>query len=105
MPAVQQWGRRESIIWPPRHYLYTRGACVLAMALTGFFFCLRFQFGLSPLERYSLPSYLRTELAGFTHPSSNYQLLYISDRKSPPRSALGGGVAPGWTPHSPGGPF
>ncbi|HET6176655.1 MAG TPA: hypothetical protein VFE61_06980 [Candidatus Sulfotelmatobacter sp.] len=23
MQSVQQWGRRESIIWPPRHYLYT----------------------------------------------------------------------------------
>jgi Mobilization protein NikA len=23
MHSVQQWGRRESIIWPPRHYLYT----------------------------------------------------------------------------------
>jgi hypothetical protein len=22
MRSVQQWGRRESIIWPPRHYLY-----------------------------------------------------------------------------------
>ena len=26
MPAVQQWGRKESIIWPPRGYLYTLGA-------------------------------------------------------------------------------
>jgi len=31
-----------------------------------------------------LPYYLRTELAGLTHPTSNYQLLYISDGKSRP---------------------
>jgi hypothetical protein len=105
MPAVQQWGRRESIIWPPRHYLYTLGAIFLALVVTGFFVYLHFQFGLSPLERYYLPYYLRTELAGFTHPSSNYQLLYISDRKSPPRTALEGDVEPGATPQSTGGPL
>ncbi len=55
MPAVQQWGRRESIIWPPRHYLYTLGAIFLALVATGFFIYVRFQFGLSVLERYYLP--------------------------------------------------
>jgi hypothetical protein len=50
MPAVQQWGRRESIIWPPRHYLYTLGAIFLALVATGFFIYVRFQFGLSPLD-------------------------------------------------------
>ena len=30
MPTVQQWGRKESIIWPPRGYLYTLGAFFLA---------------------------------------------------------------------------
>ena len=105
MPAVQQWGRRESIIWPPRRYLYTLGAIFLALVATGFFVYVRFQFGLSPLERYYLPYYLRTELAGLTHPTSNYQLLYISDRKSRPRTALEADVEPGATPQPTGGPL
>jgi Type IV secretion-system coupling protein DNA-binding domain len=105
MPAVQQWGRRESIIWPPRRYLYTLGAIFLALVATGFFIYVRFQFGLSPLERYYLPYYLRTELAGVTHSSSNYQLLYVSDRKSLPRTALEGDVEPGETPQSTGVPL
>jgi hypothetical protein len=54
MPTVQQWGRRESIIWPPRGYLYTLGAFFLACVATGFFIYLRFQFGLQPLQRYYL---------------------------------------------------
>ena len=37
MPIVQQWGRRESIIWPPRGYLYTLGAFFLACVAMGFF--------------------------------------------------------------------
>ena len=51
MPTVQQWGRKESIIWPPRGYLYTLCAFFLAVVATGFFIYVRFQFGLSPLER------------------------------------------------------
>jgi hypothetical protein len=39
MPAVQQWGRKESIIWPPRRYLYTLGALFLSLVVTGFCFC------------------------------------------------------------------
>jgi type IV secretory pathway TraG/TraD family ATPase VirD4 len=105
MPAVQQWGRRESIIWPPRQYLYTLGAIFLALVATGFFIYVRFQCGLSPLERYYLPYYLRTELAGVTHSSSNYQLLYVSDRKSLTRTALEGDVESGATPQPTGGPL
>jgi type IV secretory pathway TraG/TraD family ATPase VirD4 len=105
MPAVQHWGRRESIIWPPRHYLYSLGAIFLALIATGFFIYVRFQFGLSALERYYLPYYLRTELAGVTHSSSNYQLLYVSDRKSLPHAALEGDVEPGATSQPTGGPL
>ncbi|MGA2648542.1 MAG: type IV secretion system DNA-binding domain-containing protein, partial [Candidatus Sulfotelmatobacter sp.] len=105
MPAVQQWGRRESILWPPRCYLYTLGAVFLSVIATGFLVYLRFQFGLSPLQRYYLPYYLRTELAGFTHPASNYQLLYVSDGKLRPRTALEADVEPGRTPQFAGSPL
>ena len=85
MPTVQQWGRRESIIWPPRGYLYTLGAFFLACVATGFFVYLRFQFGLQPLQRYYLPYYLRSETAGMAHPASKYQMLYVSDGETPGR--------------------
>jgi type IV secretory pathway TraG/TraD family ATPase VirD4 len=65
----------------------------------------RFQFGLSPLERYYLPYYLRTELAGVTHSSSYYQLIYVSDRKSLIRTALESDVEPGATLQLKGGPL
>jgi hypothetical protein len=97
MPAVQQWGRKESIIWPPGRYLYTLGALFLALVVTGFFIYVRFQYGLSPLERYYLPYYLRTEMAVLTHPASAYQLLYVSDGKSGARVALEADVEPGLT--------
>jgi type IV secretory pathway TraG/TraD family ATPase VirD4 len=97
MPTVQQWGRRESIIWPPRGYLYTLGAFFLACVATGFFVYLRFQFGLQPLQRYYLPYYLRSITAGLAHPISKYQLVYVSDGETPGRPALEADVQPGST--------
>jgi hypothetical protein len=98
MATVQQWGRKESIIWPPRGYVYTLGAFIFACILIGLFVWIRFQYGLSPLQRYYLPYYLRTETAGLTHPISKYQILYISDGEKPGRAALDADVQPGSTP-------
>ncbi len=98
MPTVQRWGRKESLIWPPRTYLYTLSAFFLSLAATGLFVYVHFQYGLSPLERYYLPYYLRSEMPSLTRHASTYQLLYISDGKSRARPALAGDVDPGATP-------
>jgi type IV secretory pathway TraG/TraD family ATPase VirD4 len=97
MPTVQTWGRKESIIWPPRGYLYTLGAFFLACVATGLFVYLRFQFGLQPLQRYYLPYYLRSVTAGLAHPVSKYQLLEVTDGETPGRPALEADVQPGST--------
>jgi hypothetical protein len=100
---AQYVGRR--LIWPPRHYPYTLGAIFLSLVATGLFVYIHFQFGLSPLEPCYLPYYPRTELGGFTHPASNYRLLYISDGKSRPRTALEADVGPGSMPQQTGNPL
>src|SRR5207302_9102596 len=105
MATVQQWGRKESIIWPPRGYVYTLGAFIFACILTCIFIYIRFQYGLSPLQRYYLPYYLRTETAGLTHPVSQYQLLYVSDGEKARRAALDSDVQPGSTPQFGGKPL
>ncbi len=105
MPTVQQWGRRESVIWPPHGYLYTLGALFLSFVAAGFFFYIRFQYGLSPLERYYLPYYLRSEMAALTHPVSSYQMIDISDGKSRSRAALETDVEEGTTAQASGQPL
>ena len=105
MPTVQQWGRKESIIWPPRTYLYTFSALFLAVAATGFFVYVHFQYGLSPLERYYLPYYLRSEMPSLTHHASAYQLLYVSDGNSRARPALAADVRSGQTAQPTGAPL
>ena len=77
MSKVQKWGREESIIWPPRGFYYTYGAIFLALLVAGFLVYVRFAFGLSPLEKYYLPYYLRTDTAGLMHQRSEYQLIYV----------------------------
>jgi type IV secretory pathway TraG/TraD family ATPase VirD4 len=104
MPAIQQWGRKESIIWPPRGFPYTLGALFFSLVATGFFVYIRFQYGLQPLERYYLPYYLRSETAGLTHPAGNYQMIYISDGKSRSRAALESDVEAGTAPQISGAP-
>ena len=86
MPTVQQWGRKESVIWPPRGFYYTYGAIFA-----------HYRFALSPMEQYYLPYYLRTEAAGYMHPTSTYQLVYVTDGKSRSRIALDADVQPGET--------
>ena len=105
MATVQQWGRKESIIWPPRGYVYTLGAFIFACILTGTFIWIRFQYGLLPLQRYYLPYYLRTQTAGVAHPVSQYQLLYVSDGEKQGKAASDREVQPGSTPQFGGKPL
>jgi len=105
MATVQQWGRKESFIWPPRGFLYTLGALFLSAVATAFFIYVRFQYGLLPLQRYYLPYYLRTVTAGLTHPASTYQMIAISDGKSRTRAASEGDVESGTTQQSDGKPL
>jgi hypothetical protein len=97
MSEVQQWGRKEALIWPPRGYMYSLGALFLAIVATGFFAWLRFQYALPPLERYYLPYYLRTETVGNLHPVGTYQLIFVFSGKSA-RPALDADVQTGLTP-------
>ena len=60
MPETN-WGRKETIIWPPHSPIYTFGAVFLALILTGLFVYLRFAFALSA-ARTVLPTALRQDL-------------------------------------------
>jgi Type IV secretion-system coupling protein DNA-binding domain len=98
MPATQTWGRKESWIWPPRGLYYTYGAIFIALVLCALFCYLRFQFGLSPLQRYYLPYSIRTWTSGWRQPTGQYQLLYLAASNRQPRVALDADVQAGTTP-------
>ena len=104
MPAVQHWGRKESIIWPPRGLFIRIGAFCVALMATALLMYVRFERGFTPLQKYYLPYYVRTELAAQLHPADAYQLLYIADRRALRRLALEDDVQPGITVQAAGPP-
>lgn len=97
MPAHSIWGRKESWIWPPRGFYYTWGAVFIALVLCGFFCYLRFEFVMSPLQRYYLPYSIRTSILALWRPAAEYQLLYVTGPGRPSRIALGADVVAGKT--------
>lgn len=97
MPGTQPWGRKESWIWPPRGFYYTYGAIFIALVLCGFFLYLRFQVGLSPLQRYYLPYVIRASTIAWRQPTGKYQMLYVGGAKKLPRAALDPDVMSGTT--------
>ena len=102
MSTVQQWGRKESIIWPPRGFYYTYGAIFLAVVTTFLLMYVHFAFSLSPMERYYLPYYIRTQATGIFQSAGMYQLVYVTDGKSHSRIAIDADVAAGETRQFPG---
>jgi hypothetical protein len=98
--ATPQWGRKETIIFPPHSPIYTYGAIFLSLVATGLFVYLRFSFALTPLQQFYLPYYLRTGVAGVMHQTDKYQLLAVTDSKNHVRIVTETDVAEGSTPEA-----
>jgi hypothetical protein len=100
--AAIQWGRKETIIFPPHNPIYSYGAVFLALVLTGFFLYLRFSFGQLPLQQYYTPTYVRAAAGGAVNKTDKYQLLYVGGGTKASRLATEDDVQKGTTP-APGG--
>ena len=105
MTATQTWGRQESWIWPPRGFYYTYGAIFIAAVLCAFFLYLRFEFGLTPLQRYYVPYSIRTWTSAWRQPTGTYQLLYVAGPDRMARVALDADVETGRTAQPTGHPL
>jgi len=99
MPETN-WGRKETIIWPPHKPIYTFGAVVFALVLTGLFVYLHFAFVLTPLQRFDLPIYIKTIIVTSIRQSSKYQLLLMADKDGHALYARDMDVAAGSTPQA-----
>jgi hypothetical protein len=99
MPEMN-WGRKETIIWPPHQPIYTYGAIFLALVAAGLFVYLRFAIALNPLERYYLPTYIKTSIALSVRSSGKYQVLLVSDASGKAWYAMNDDVQSGSTPQA-----
>jgi type IV secretory pathway TraG/TraD family ATPase VirD4 len=96
--ATTQWGRKESIIWPPHSPIYTYGVVFLSLVLAGCFMYVRFSFGQSPLQQFYTPIYVRTAAGAALDKKDKYQLLYVGDGVKAGRLATEADVKEGLTP-------
>lgn len=92
-----EWGRKETIIWPPHSPIYTYGAIFLAFIITGLFLYLRFTFGQSPLQQFYTPIYARTAAGGMFSKKDKFQLLYVESAAGSNRLATANDVEAGET--------
>lgn len=89
-----QWGRKETIVWPPHAPVYTY------MAVASGFLCLCL-FGLQQLrslptlQRSYLTEYLQSSVGAQFQQSGKYALIYINGAKQKPRLALPADFVPG----------
>jgi len=89
-----QWGRKETIVWPPQSPIYTYTAVASAL-LCLCLFALQQLRSLPTLQRSYVTEYLRSGIGAQFKRSGKYSLIYISGSKQKPRLALPVDFAPG----------
>ena len=94
---ASHWGRKESIITPPRNPAMSYAALAAALLSTGIFMWQRINHSLSPLERTYLPEYVKSAVGAAFHQTGSYRLIYLQGGKAMPRLALPADFVPGQT--------
>jgi type IV secretory pathway TraG/TraD family ATPase VirD4 len=99
-----QWGRKETVIWPPHPPIYTYAAVFMALVLM--FACIwcRFTFGTTPLMQAYTPTYIKSWVSGglSTKRQDKYRLLFVTDGKRATHVAMDADVVSGKTPQADG---
>lgn len=99
-----QWGRKETIITPPRSPLYSYAAAASSILLTCIILYI-YIYGahfLSPLQRFDLSAYIQTGALNGLRQSSGYQLVSVANAHLQSRPAIGPDVEDGTTPQAKG---
>lgn len=94
-----QWGRKETVIWPPHSPIYTYGAAFAATVLTGLFLYVRFALGNTPLQRFYTPIYVRASVASEfgANRQDKYRLLFLTGVEVAPKMPAEADVETGVT--------
>jgi hypothetical protein len=83
-----QWGRKETIIWPPHVPMLSYTAVATALLCTCLFIWQRFTFSLTPIQRSYITEYIRSDIGGKFTAHESYRLLYLGGGKGKPRLAF-----------------
>ena len=80
---ANQWGRKETIIWPPHVPVMSYGAIAAGLLCTCIFFWQQLHFSLPPLQRSYITEYIRSEVGSTFKAHQSYRLLYLGGRAKP----------------------
>jgi hypothetical protein len=83
-----QWGRKETIIWPPHAPVMSYTAIATALLCAVLFVWQRLHFSLPPLQQSYITEYIRAEVGAAVRMHGSYRLLYLGGGKPKPRLAL-----------------
>ena len=92
-----QWGRKETVVWPPHAPVYTYGAVMLAFLCTGAFLWAAFA-AETPLQQFYTPAYAKSAVVGQFKKEDKYRLLYLGNSHNQSRIATADDIAEGSTP-------
>jgi hypothetical protein len=92
-----QWGRKETIIWPPHVPMLSYTAVATALLCTCLFVWQRFTFSLTALQRSYITEYIRSDIGAKFTAHESYRLLYLGGGKGKPRLAFPVDFVPGET--------
>ena len=59
-----EWGRNETVVWPPNKPIFSYGAIMMALVFTLALMGVRFKYGVEPLRQFYTPAYLRSYFGG-----------------------------------------
>ena len=91
-----QWGRKETVVWPPHAPIYSYGAVMMAFLCTGAFLWAAFA-AQTPLQQFYTPAYIKCGIAGQFKKQDKYRLLYVGNGSRLGRIATSADVAQGST--------
>ena len=89
-----QWGRKETIVWPPHLPIYSYAAVASALCCFALFGLQQLR-SLPTLQQSYVTEYFRAEVGAQFKQSGKYTLIYVSGPKQKPRLALPADFIPG----------
>ena len=79
---ASQWGRKETIIWPPHAPIMSYSALAIALLCTLFFIWERLNFSMSPLQQSYITEYVTSQAGSGFNAHENYRLVYLGRDKN-----------------------
>jgi hypothetical protein len=83
-----QWGRKETIIWPPHVPMLSYTAVATALLCTCLLVWRYYTSALEPLQKSYMTEYIRSEAGGMFNAHESYRLLYLGGGGVKPRLAF-----------------